>query len=298
MPSHVMIDAYDALGIKLNAEEDDIKKAYRKLSLQYHPDKLQSSGVDAKEADRRFKEITEAKDILSDADRRKIYDTFGIDLGEEKVDAEMWNMGMTAVLGPIGSFTFKTILVRVSSWIVSWWPIALIVVLAAGVVAVLFFTGVPVGGIVMKSEEGMPFVAGAGVAVGLTIVTWLSTWLTDTVSLVYFATDFSDASMWLQDWRILAVVVVVSGVLGWLLTNWWYWIIGIEVLLCVIVLLAVCLASQLLHLWIDQTKLQHGEKLRDWRLGLRQSRKTMEEEVASLKKQLEASDHKKKNGGR
>jgi molecular chaperone DnaJ len=61
---------YDILGVKKNASEDDIKKAFRKLAQQYHPDK---AGGDEK----KFKEVSEAYSILSDKKRRAEYDTYG-----------------------------------------------------------------------------------------------------------------------------------------------------------------------------------------------------------------------------
>lgn len=65
-------DYYDILGIQKDASEDDIKKAYRKQALRYHPDKNKSPGAEDK-----FKEIAEAYDVLSDPKKKDIYDRFG-----------------------------------------------------------------------------------------------------------------------------------------------------------------------------------------------------------------------------
>lgn len=65
-------DYYDVLGIKKGASEDDIKKAYRKQALRFHPDKNKSPGAEEK-----FKEIAEAYDVLSDPKKKDIYDRFG-----------------------------------------------------------------------------------------------------------------------------------------------------------------------------------------------------------------------------
>jgi curved DNA-binding protein len=66
-------DYYKSLGVSKNASSGEIKKAYRKLALKYHPD--HASGNKAKED--KFKEISEAYAVLSDAEKRKQYDTFG-----------------------------------------------------------------------------------------------------------------------------------------------------------------------------------------------------------------------------
>jgi curved DNA-binding protein len=69
------IDYYKALEIDKNASEADIKKAYRRLARKYHPDINQND----KEAERKFKEINEANEVLSNQENRKKYDQFGAD---------------------------------------------------------------------------------------------------------------------------------------------------------------------------------------------------------------------------
>jgi len=66
-------DYYEVLGVSKNADVDEIKKAYRKLAMQYHPD--QNPGN--KEAEEKFKEAAEAYSVLSDSDKRRNYDQFG-----------------------------------------------------------------------------------------------------------------------------------------------------------------------------------------------------------------------------
>ncbi|HEX3437249.1 MAG TPA: J domain-containing protein [Pseudacidobacterium sp.] len=73
MPSTQNKDYYGLLGVKKTATADDIRKAFRKLARKYHPD----VNPDDKKAEEKFKEISEANDILSDEKKRKIYDQFG-----------------------------------------------------------------------------------------------------------------------------------------------------------------------------------------------------------------------------
>src|SRR5437867_253052 len=68
-----MADFYSVLGVQRSASDDDIKKAYRKLAMQYHPDRNNGS----KDAEERFKEITEAYDVLRDPQKRAVYDRYG-----------------------------------------------------------------------------------------------------------------------------------------------------------------------------------------------------------------------------
>ncbi len=71
-------DYYEVLGVAKNASEEEIKKAYRKLAIKYHPDRQQDkSEAEKKEAEEKFKEAAEAYSVLSDANKRSRYDQFG-----------------------------------------------------------------------------------------------------------------------------------------------------------------------------------------------------------------------------
>lgn len=90
-------DYYKILGIQKSASDDEIKKAYRKLALKYHPDKNKSPA-----AEERFKEIAEAYEVLSDKKKRDIFDQYG----EEGLHGGIPNAGSTGESGPQFSYEF------------------------------------------------------------------------------------------------------------------------------------------------------------------------------------------------
>ncbi|EYU43599.1 hypothetical protein MIMGU_mgv1a026130mg [Erythranthe guttata] len=67
------IDYYNILKVNRNASDEDLKKAYRRLAMIWHPDK----NANKQEADAKFKQISEAYDVLSDPQKRQIYDLYG-----------------------------------------------------------------------------------------------------------------------------------------------------------------------------------------------------------------------------
>ncbi|HTJ81634.1 MAG TPA: DnaJ C-terminal domain-containing protein, partial [Polyangiaceae bacterium] len=80
-------DLYDVLGVTKDADEDAIRKAYRKLAAKYHPDRNPG-----KENEDRFKEINAAYEVVSDKDKRALYDEFGEESTKQGFDAERARM--------------------------------------------------------------------------------------------------------------------------------------------------------------------------------------------------------------
>ena len=78
-------DYYELLGLSKTASKDDIKKSYRKLASKYHPDKLSGkSDEEVKESEQMFKQVKEAYEVLSNADKRKQYDMFGHNMNQQQ----------------------------------------------------------------------------------------------------------------------------------------------------------------------------------------------------------------------
>jgi len=110
-------DYYKILGLEKTASSEEIKKAYRKLALKYHPDK----NPDDKEAEEQFKKISEAYAVLSDTEKRKQYDSFGSDTFSQRYTQEdiFRNFDINQILrdlgfgglggyGPAGTRTYRT----------------------------------------------------------------------------------------------------------------------------------------------------------------------------------------------
>ena len=89
-------DYYDVLGVPRTASPDEVKKAYRRLAMQHHPDRNQGDKV----AEAKFKELSEAYEVLSDADKRRKYDQYG-------------HEGLKQAFGP-GGFDFSRDFTHVS----------------------------------------------------------------------------------------------------------------------------------------------------------------------------------------
>jgi DnaJ-class molecular chaperone len=98
-----MKDLYSVLGVSKSASQDEIKKAYRKQAKQYHPDLNPGN----KEAEQKFKEISQAYDILADKDKRRQYDAGEIDASGQQQAGPAGARAGAAGAGP-GGFYYKT----------------------------------------------------------------------------------------------------------------------------------------------------------------------------------------------
>ncbi len=95
----VEVDYYELLEISRDASENEIKKAYRKLALKYHPDRNQGD----KEAEEKFKLVNEAYQVLSDPQKRSVYDRYGMQGLENQGFSHFSDMNMEDIMGDLGS---------------------------------------------------------------------------------------------------------------------------------------------------------------------------------------------------
>lgn len=95
-------DYYQVLGVSKNASPQEVKQAYRKLALQFHPDRNKS-----KEAEGKFKEVTRAYEVLSDPQKRQAYDQFGHTAFEQGAGQGSGGQTRTGRYGPF-TYTYRT----------------------------------------------------------------------------------------------------------------------------------------------------------------------------------------------
>lgn len=287
-----MIDAYDVLGIPPDADEEAVKKAYHKMSLKYHPDKVQDQ-KDSTSVTEKFNEIKLAKDILSDKDRRNVYDTFGTDLGEERPEMEVWTIGMGTLLSPMGSFLLMTTISRVALWLIGFRYVSYILIILGIVAAGLYKKDVNIGEVKLQSPEVAPILLHIGLVDGVVILNWIWPLLAEAVGIFYLCSEIVGLQIFLESWKIGAAGGFGALILARIFRGWWFWILVAEVGLAVVTLAALTVAAGIMRLWIDGVQAQRGDKLKEWRLKMRKERQKKEEEIASLKKKLEKADAKK-----
>lgn len=281
------LDAYDALGINLDASPEEVKKAYKRMSLMYHPDKAAALGVVGSELNDKFNEIKEASEILGDAERRKAYDTFGMDLGEERIEVEVWTIGTNLCWTPMMSCFVFSVISRVLLWLVSWRLIGGLVILLGFVYAGLFAMNFTYAGHSMRDPDLVYTHLLALTLFFLVIFQWVWSPLADTMVIVYLVHDIVGAELlFATDWRLTAGVGTLSLVVAWLIQGRWLWVIGIEFALGIIMLIALAVATGIMKLWLDSMHDRNAEKVMKWRTDMRKERKRLNEEVVALRRQV------------
>lgn len=128
----IFVDYYDILNIDLNANEEQIKKAYKVMSLKLHPDKQRNLPEDKKAHPEAFTQLKDAYDVLIDADRKKTYDRFGVDFGEQSPDKMIWSVGWNMCCAPLGLFFIKALVLGFLNWALGWYYIWWLALMGCG----------------------------------------------------------------------------------------------------------------------------------------------------------------------
>jgi len=282
----IMIDAYDVLGVNIDADIQVIKKAYRRLSLQHHPDKVQASRVPRGEGDK-FTEIKAAYDILQDPYRRRVYDAFGVDLGVEPPEQEVWSIGVSHLAVPMSAFTMKTLVAYFARWLVRSQLLKLGVSLCCMIAFVIHAKGIRVsfGSLCIHRIE--PVLVSLGAMGGLVVVHSVWPLAFDGACLFYLVSEVAGTERLVQSKKVCGGVAIGCVAVAWLVRRWWIWIVAFEVALSGLALLACGLVAGVLRLYIEGIEARHGQRVKERREMLRRERKRLADEAAGLKERLE-----------
>lgn len=260
------IDAYDLLSIPLDADTAAIKKAYKKLSLKLHPDKVKPA--ERKEAAETFNALKDAYDILSDDERKRLYDGLGVDL--DKPETQIWAMTLEMMVAPAAKFTLLSLATRIGLWLLTF-PYVPSLVVAGG--AIYRWREIQNAEVTLK-------VAVAAVVVAIYAHSYF-TLLGDVICLVGCIGQFESAREMFLSWRRRYKGAAVVGLLlvAWFIENWWWYICIIFVVGVVFLLLGALMSMGVNRLWLESVILRKKDEVRADRERLRRWRDQLAREV-------------------
>lgn len=278
------IDAYDALGLDVDANPGELKRAYRRMCLQHHPDKVAAAG--AKGAAVKFQEIKQAYDILQDGDRRRVYDALGLDLGEERAEMQIWSVGVQFIVVPLATFTLKTAVAVAASWLLSA-PWIKTLVISGGLVILLFCASDQIG---LSSPEAAVGLLTLGVVEGMAVLHWFWPLLFDATCVLYLVTEVSGAAPLAQlSKRVLAAIMGGCLLVGLIVRNRWRWVLYTELFLLGLCVSSCAIAAGALYVFLDQAHTQYSDRVRKHRRLLRDERRRLQEEAQHWRQRLQAA---------
>merc|ERR1712194_548317 len=118
------------------------------------------------------------------------------------------------------------------------------------------------------------------------VLNWIWPLLADTMGVVYLAQEMLNIVTLLEKWTIAIVSFLTCVLLAWFCQGRWWWVIGFECGLGILMLLAIVVATCVMRLWIDSVQTQHASKHLEWRRNMRKERTRQVDELESLKKKL------------
>jgi len=136
----------------------------------------------------------------------------------------------------------------------------------------------------IRHPDVSPLLLGVGIVEVAVLLNWAWPFLGEVICVLFLASQL--VPDWTNMW-LLGGLIPVGFFLAWLFQGSWFWIIVIEIGLLVVLLLSISVATGIARLWLDNLQTQRTPKLKTWRREMRQERSRLEEEIASLKRQLE-----------
>lgn len=266
---------YETLGVPHDAPEASIKTAYRKLSAKHHPDK----GGD----EEKFKKLSEAYTVLSDEDKRKKYDTLGINMsGDNSADA----MDQLSGLVDISHFLRMALIWAVHLFIqYSWLRWALVTVTAGFGAHTLYTT--------RQQPRDANQLLSAVLMAALSVVVFFSTnwWVRWVLGAAQIYVLF------LSGWPYWKSMIAVSVVLAWWLDGsaWWYFY---GVVLVVLAKIVLWLVAQLSRVMVEEQLKQYCEKIKHHVVQLRRDNQVLQKKLERVEEQLSKAKGRSDGGGR
>jgi hypothetical protein len=269
------MDAYDTMELPLDADEDAIKKAFKKLAILHHPDKNQGK---EEEADAKFIKVKAAYDILSVKERKKIYDTLGLDIGETTPDDFLWTTGGREVLIPILKFLWWVFIALVGSWIVDTRFIWYLVLLLGAALGFMSFSG--------KLEKASVNGLGQNLAAAVVVIgirRWLVSHIVEAAFLFLCGLAVIPVPMTVKQ---LGALGLGSFVVGYFTNLWYIMYLGIFVLL--LAALTLLGMAMFWHMFLEMIGDSAKKQVKDMRLAVRAERTRAEKAEAEVTRLKEA----------
>merc|ERR1712150_118306 len=178
--------------------------------------------------------------------------------GEERPEMEVWTIGLSTLLSPMGSFAKSTALFRVVLWLISFKWVGRLLVFLGCTVAALYAGNFTFRGVSIRSRDIEPILVQVGMVDIVIILYWVWPLLADAVNIFYLTSEVVGMPLLVESWKVGASVAVASLAVARLTQGWWFWILGIEVILAVVLLIALTVAAGIMRLWIENVQTQRS----------------------------------------
>lgn len=281
-----MIDLYDVLGVSVDADEEEIKRVHERVVKKTRD----GAGKNVVNTDR-FNSVENASEVLLDAARRKVYDTFGSDLGDETPAMEVWCHGSSLTLQPLSVLGLKVLFLRIGLWLTASRLVSYPWLFASVATMVLYVCDFK--RINIRDPEYQSMLIVIAFVQLVIFLQWGWPVLADTLGVCYIITDdFPGLNLARRSWLVIAGVVFGASFFAWFVQGSWHWVFLGLLGLGLILLGANCVAVTIVHFWADTLQAEHAGKRRALRLGLRKNRERLSNERAEVKAKLNRLERK------